>query len=207
MLRYFIYKLKITNMENFINTILSQVDDQSIDTLSQKANTSPTQAKSALTTAIPILMNAMANNSRSPEGAFALQNAVEKDHDGSLLDNLESFFNNPDTANGPGILKHVLGEKQSKATEYIRKNSGVSESTASKILEIAAPLVMGFLGRNSRHEGMGIGNLLNNFINNQRQEDPQLQSFISKLLDRDHDGEVMDDLKEMGQSILGKMMK
>jgi len=194
-------------MENFINTILSQVDDQSIQSLSQKANTSPVQAKSALSTAIPILINAMAKNSRTSEGAFALQKAVEKDHDGSILDNLGGYFNNPDTANGPGIIKHVLGEKQRNATEYISKNSGVSESSASRILEVAAPLVMGFLGKNSRGGGMGIGNLLNMFVNSQRQEDPQSQSFISKLLDQDNDGEIMDDLKEMGKSIFGKMTK
>jgi hypothetical protein len=194
-------------MENFINTILSRVDDQSIQSISQKANVSPTQAKSALSTAIPILMNSMANNSRSPEGAFALQQAVEKDHDGSLMDNLGSFFNNPDSANGPGILKHVLGEKQSNAVEYISKDSGVSESSASKILEIAAPLVMSFLGKNSRGGGMGIGNLLNSFLNTQREDDPQKHSFINKLLDHDNDGDVMDDLKEMGKSTFGRMMK
>lgn len=194
-------------MENILNTILSQVDDQSLQSISQKANTSPDQAKHALSSAIPILMNAMAKNSKNPEGAASLQQAIQKDHNGSILDNLGGFFNNPDTANGPGIIKHVLGNKQQTAAEYISKDSGVSETSASKILEFAAPLVMGFLGKNSAGGGMGIGNLLNTFEDTQKQENPQSQSFINKLLDRDHDGEVMDDIKEMGSSFLGKFMK
>lgn len=194
-------------MENLLNTILSHVDDQSLQSISQKANTSPDQAKHALSNAVPILMNALAKNSRDPEGAASLQQAIQKDHDGSILDNLGSFFNNPDTANGPGILKHVLGPKQQDAAEYISKDSGVSESSAHKILEFAAPLVMGFLGRNSAGGGMGIGNLLSSFMNSQNQENPQSQSFLQKLFDKDHDGDIMDDLKEKGESLLGRFMK
>lgn len=194
-------------MENIINTILSNIDDQSLQSIGQKANTSPTQAKSALSSAIPLLMNALAKNTRSPEGAASLQQAIEKDHNGSILDNLGGFFNNPDTANGPGILKHVLGNKQQTAAQFISQDSGVSEPSANKILEFAAPLVMGFLGKNSAGGSLGIGNLLNAFENTQKQENPQSQSFINKLLDRDNDGEVMDDLKEMGKSFFGKMMK
>lgn len=194
-------------MENIINTILSKVDDQSLQSISQKTNTSPTQAKSALANAIPILMNAMAKNSRNPEKAASLQQAVEKDHDGSILDNLGSYFNNPDSANGSGILKHVLGNDHRNAVEYITKDSGVSESSATRILEIAAPLVMGFLGKNRGGGGLGIGSLLSSFIQNQKQENPQSQSLISKLFNMEDEGKMMDDLKEMGSSFLGKMIK
>lgn len=194
-------------MENLLNTILSHIDDQSLQSMSQKVNASPDQAKHALSNAVPILMTAMAKNSQDPQRAASLQQAIQKDHDGSILDNLGSFFNNPESANGPGILKHVLGEKQQDAAEYISKDSGVSESSAHKILEYAAPLVMGFLGRNSGGGGMGIGNLLNSFINNQNQENPQSQSFLQKLFDKNHDGDIMDDLKEKGETLLGRLLK
>lgn len=194
-------------MENLLNTILSHIDDQSLQSMSQKVNASPDQAKHALSNAVPILMTAMAKNSQDPQRAASLQQAIQKDHDGSILDNLGSFFNNPESANGPGILKHVLGEKQQDAAEYISKDSGVSEASAHKILEYAAPLVMGFLGRNSGGGGIGIGNLLNSFINNQNQENPQSQSFLQKLFDKNHDGDIMDDLKEKGETLLGRLLK
>lgn len=190
-------------MENIINSILSKLDDQSLQSISQKTNTSPSQAKSALANAIPILMNVMAKNNQNPEKAASLQKAVEKDHDGKILDNLGSYFNNPDSANGPGIVKHVLGTDHRNAVEYITKDSGVSESSATRILEIAAPLVMGFLGKNCR-DGFDVGNLLNAYIQNQKQENPQSQSLMNKLFDMEDEGKMMDDLKEMGKSFLGK---
>lgn len=193
-------------MENLLNSILSRVDDQSLETMSKQANTTPTQAKSALSSAIPMLMGALAKNSKTPEGASSLQNAIQKDHDGGLLDNLGSFFNNPESGNGQGILRHVLGDKQQAVAHHIGEQSGVSDSSASKILEMAAPLVMGFLGRKSGGGG-GLGNLLGSFMNDESQADPQSQSFINRLLDKDNDGSVMDDLGDMGKSFLGKMMK
>lgn len=194
-------------MENLLNSILSRVDDQSLESISKQANTTPTQAKSALSSAIPVLMGALARNSKTPEGESSLQNAIQKDHDGGLLDNLGGFFNNPSSGNGQGILKHVLGDKQQAVAHHIGQQSGVSDSSASKILEMAAPLVMSFLGKKSAGGGGGIGNLLGSFMNDESQANPQSQSFINKLLDKDNDGSVMDDLGDMGKSIFGKMMK
>lgn len=195
-------------MDNILGAILSQIDDKALQTISQQANASPEQSKSALASAIPILMNALAKNSSTPEGASALQNAVARDHDGSLLDNLGGFLNNPEVANGTGILKHILGDKQPTVEQYISQDSGLSGISVAKILEIAAPIVMGFLGKKSAGGNSNlIGDLLNSFINNESQQAPQSQSVITQLLDRDKDGSVVDDIAELGKSFLGRLFK
>jgi len=102
-------------MSDLISSILSQFDDNSLQTISKQAGATPEQAKSALGDAIPILMNALARNNSSAVGAESLRNAIARDHDGSLLDNLGDFLNNPAMANGAGILKHVLGGKKTKS--------------------------------------------------------------------------------------------
>ncbi|MBC8004366.1 MAG: hypothetical protein H7X84_02740, partial [Verrucomicrobia bacterium] len=66
---------------------------------------------------------------------------------------------------------------------------------------------MSFLGKKSAGGGGGIGNLLGSFMNDETQANPKSQSFINKLLDKDNDGSVMDDLGDMGKSFFGKMMK
>lgn len=203
-LPYFFKFIKPTEMENIIHTISSKVDEQSWLSLSQKTNTSPNQAKHALLSAIHILITILAKNNKNPEKAVSLQQAIEHDHDGSIFNRLDTYFHDPDTANGPGILKHMLGENHRNAVEYITKDSGVSESSATKMLEVAAPLVMGHLGENHARSGLGIGSLLNSHIQNHRQEDPESQTFINKLFDMDDEGKLMDDMKEMGKSFLGK---
>ena len=195
-------------MENILGAILSQLDDNSIQAISNKAHASPDRTKSALGSAIPILMNALAKNSSSGDGAAALKSALERDHDGSLLDNLGSFLNNPEQANGAGILKHVLGSKRQNVEQYISRDSGLDKSAVVKILEMAAPIVMGYLGKKNRGTGGGaVESVLNSYLNDERKQSPQSQSVINQLLDRDNDGNVMDDIAELGMSFLGRMRR
>jgi hypothetical protein len=193
-------------MENILKSILSRIDDDSLQTISRQVNASPNQAKSALASAIPILMNALAKNSNSPEGASALQNAIARDHDGSVLNNLDSLLNNPASANGSGILKHVLGNKRQNVEQYISNDTGINSASAGKILEMAAPIVMGFLGKKSGGSG-AVDNLLNSYLKTEKKQAPQSQNVINQLLDRDNDGNVMDDIAELGMSFLSRMMK
>jgi hypothetical protein len=196
-------------MENILSSILSAVDDDALQSISQTTSASPNQAKAALASAIPILMNALAKNSSTPEGASALQNAINKDHDGSILDNLGGFLSNPEVANGAGILRHVLGDKQKNVVNYISSDSGLSGAAVGKILEMAAPIVMGFLGRKNATGGGGgiIGSILNSYLHNETQQAPQSQGVINQILDRDNDGNVTDDIAELGMSFLGRLFK
>ncbi|NLU40415.1 MAG: DUF937 domain-containing protein [Bacteroidales bacterium] len=196
-------------MSDLISSILSQFDDNSLQTISKQAGATPEQAKSALGDAIPILMNALARNNSSAVGAESLRNAIARDHDGSLLDNLGDFLNNPAMANGAGILKHVLGGKKQKVESYISNDTGLSGSAASKILEIAAPIVMGYLGKSSAggRDSNVLGGILNSVLNSSDQGSGKSQGFVAQLLDRDNDGSVIDDIAEMGMSFLGKMRK
>ncbi len=195
-------------MENIISAILSQVDEKSLQSIGKQVNASPTQAKSALASAIPILMNALAKNSSTKEGASSLQKAIATGHDGSILDNLGALVSDPKAANGAGILKHVLGSKQQNVEKYISNDSGLSGTSVSKILEMAAPMVMGYLGKKSSGgDGGTIGNLLNSYLKTEKKQAPKSQSIINQLLDRDNDGNVMDDIAELGMSFLSRMMK
>jgi hypothetical protein len=195
--------------ENILGAILSNFDDSALDAIGQQTGASPNQAKAALASAIPILMNALAKNSSTPDGAEALQNAINRDHDGSLLDNLGGFLNNPAVANGTGILKHVLGGKQQNVVNYISADSGLNGASVGKILEIAAPIVMGFLGRKNSSAGGGgiIGSILNSYVRGEANESPRSQSVINQILDRDNDGNVADDIAELGMSFLGRLMR
>jgi hypothetical protein len=195
-------------MEDILNSILSKLDDNSLQAISQKANASPDKAKSAMAAAIPVLMNALARNSSSPEGAQSLQNAIKRDHDGSLLDNLGGFLNNPEASNGAGILKHVLGGKRQTVEQYISKDSGLGGNSVGKILEMAAPLVMGYLGKKSGGgDENALGNVINSYLNSEKKQAPKSQSVINQLLDQNNDGSVIDDIARMGMSFLKRRRK
>lgn len=48
---------------------------------------------------------------------------------------------------GSGILKHILGGKQSGAIDMISQKSGLDSSSAGSLLSMLAPLVVGALGK------------------------------------------------------------
>ena len=68
----------------------------------------------------------------------------------------------------------------------------------AQILKIAAPIVMGFLGKQTAQsnvsDGTGMNALLGSMLGGQPQEN---QSLITSLLDADGDGSILDDVAGM----------
>lgn len=184
-------------MENLENELLQQLSDDGVNKISEKVGVEKNTTATVLSAAIPLLLSALANNSSKSDGAESLYNALNKDHDGSILNNLESFFSNPDAANGAGILRHTLGEKQTVITEGISKGTGLKNNTVVQILQIAAPLVLGLIGKKQRQENLD-SNKLSSFLSEQKNEvqksKPGVMSVVNTLLDANQDGSSLDDI-------------
>lgn len=135
--------------------------NQMVEGIKGQLGIDESQAKSAVSAAIPVLMSALNKNVQEGGGA-SLLNALNK-HDGSILENLGGFLSSPDLSDGAGILSHVLGGKQSQVENSIGKSSGLSSAQIGKILMILAPIVMGYLGNQKKKSGLdegGLGDLL-----------------------------------------------
>ncbi|WP_303319012.1 DUF937 domain-containing protein [Flavivirga abyssicola] len=158
---------------------------------------------SVLTMALPVLMQAMKRNSATPQGAEGLLSALNGKHDGSILDNLGGLFSGGVDDNvlndGGKILGHVLGGKQQHVENALSQKSGMDAGSIAQILKVAAPILMGVLGKQSRQQNVsnssGIEGLLGGLLggNSPKQE----QSFIESILDADGDGSVVDDVAGM----------
>lgn len=119
--------------------------------------TSEEGASSAITTALGALTGALARNSSEPKGAAALDGALQRDHDGSIFDNLGGFLGNVASGPGAGILGHLLGKQQPAVTQEISTQTGLNLSQATGLLQTVAPLLMGALGRKKQEEGLDAG--------------------------------------------------
>ena len=197
-------------MSNLLESLLSQMGGGEIEQMSSQLGVSSNQTKNAMASALPILMNALAKNSQNKQGASALDNALSKKHDGSILDNLGGFLSNPDLKDGSGILKHVLGAKRQNVEKYVSDDAGINSQSSGKLLEMLAPIVMGYLGKQKKAapaQGGGIGDLLGSFLNQEKQASPKSQSVIEQLLDQDNDGSIADDITQLGASFLGRFLK
>jgi len=162
----------------------------------------------AIGAALPLILGAMKNNAKTPEGATGLLNALgNQKHSGGVLDNLGSILggggiDDDVMQDGAGILGHVFGGREQNVASAVSKSSGLDLGSAMNILKVAAPFVMGYLGKQKRQQNVsdqnGLGSLLGNMLGG---ESDHQQSMVNRLLDADGDGSIIDDVAGM---ILGK---
>ena len=158
-----------------------------------------------------MLVGALANNTNQSGGAQALLGALDRDHDGSVLDDVAGFLGQSGAAGlGGGILGHVLGGRRQGAERAVGKVSGLDSGQAGQLLAMLAPLVMGALARQRRSQNLDAGGLAGMLAGERRrveQAQPQAGSLLQQVIDRDGDGDITDDLAQMGAGLLGSFLK
>lgn len=194
-------------MSGILDLLNSDMGRQMIGGLSQETKQPVDKTASVLSMAMPLLMGAMKRNAQSPDGAAGLLGALNNSkHDGSILNNLEGLFSggvNEDVKqDGLGILGHVLGGSQNNVVSALSNKTGVDTNGVMQILQVAAPIVLGMLGKQKREHNINdqsdISNLLGGLLGGSNQQEPQKQqSLIESILDGDNDGSVIDDIAGM----------
>ncbi len=201
---------------NVLDLLQNQMSDDLLDTLTKQiGGQDKAQTASAASGIMSTLMGALAKNAASPEGRSALAGALDRDHDGSILDDVMGMVTgssqptNSKAANGAGILKHILGGKQDNASSLISQMSGLDKNSTMSLMATLAPMVMGALGKQKREQSLdagGLASLLSNTVKSSSQNRQEM-SIVEKFLDQDGDGSVMDDLMRMGGNVLGNFFK
>ncbi|PWG05073.1 DUF937 domain-containing protein [Polaribacter aquimarinus] len=190
-------------MAGILDLLNSDLGKQIISGVAGSTGNDSNKTSSVLTMALPVLMKAMERNASSPEGAQGLMGALDKKHDGSILDNLGDLFGggvNDDVVNdGSKILGHVLGNKQSGVEQVIGQKSGLDTGSVGNILKVAAPILMGVLGKQKRQQNLSnsgdISGLLGGLLGGNEAKNEQ--NFLEQILDADGDGSVVDDVAGM----------
>ncbi len=191
-------------MSGILDLLTSDLGKQIISGVSSDTQQPEDKTAKVLAMAMPVLMGAMKRNTNSPQGAEGLLNALNSKHDGSILDNLGGLFSggvNPEVKqDGAGILNHVLGGSQTNVANALSQKSGVDTSTVMNILKVAAPILLGYLGKQTRQRNVSqpsqLGGLLEGVLGTGQQGNKQ-QSLIESLLDGNNDGSILDDVAGM----------
>jgi len=190
-------------MSGILDLLNSDLGKIIISGVSSQTGQDHNKTSNVLTMAMPVLTQAMRKNAATPEGAQGLLGAIDNKHDGSILDNLEGFFrggvSNDAMTDGSKILSHVLGNKQSTVETALSQKSGMDTGSVAQILKVAAPILMGVLGKQKRQQKIdnssGLEGLLGGLL---KGNSPQTeQSFLESMLDADGDCSVIDDVAGM----------
>ena len=202
---------------DLLDLVKGQLGQAAMQQIAKQIGGSPQQVNTATDGVLSTLMSALAKNTKSQEGASSLLNALDNDHDGGVLDNLQDLIGgntagiNPRAANGAGILKHLLGNNQSSAVDMISKMSGLGGSQAGSLMTMLAPVLMGALGKQKKQQNLDIGglaNLLNGQTHQRRSSGNPLFDMANKFLDADGDGSAVDDImSKVGGGLLKSLFR
>lgn len=197
-------------MSGILDMLSGSIGQSEISNMSKSIGASPEQTTAAITAALPMLMGALARNSSKEDGANALAGALDRDHDGSILDNLGGFLSGGNTSMGDGILRHVLGGKRNTMEQGIGQMSGLDAQQVGQLIAMLAPVVMGMIGKQKREQNLDAGGL-SSMLQAERAQTEEKASpemgMLGSLLDRDGDGNVADDIAGLGMDLLGGFLK
>lgn len=198
--------------------LLSQLQGAPLQQIASQLGTNPSQAQSAVSAALPMLLGALGRNAAQPQGAADLFGALQRDHvgraagSGGLGDLLGSVLGGMGgggaggAADGASILGHILGDNQQRAEAGLGQATGLG-ANAGQLLQILAPIVMAFLAQRAQAGGMdagGLGAVLGREQAQVRQQGGVGGDLLGSLLDQDGDGQVgLGDLIKIGGGLLG----
>ncbi|MDO6596809.1 DUF937 domain-containing protein [Oceanihabitans sp. 2_MG-2023] len=197
-------------MSGILDLLNSDLGKTIISGVSGSTGTDQNKTSSVLTMALPVLMKAMERNASTPQGAEGLMGALSGKHNGSILDNLGGLFgggvDDEVTNDGDKILGHVLGDKKQGVEKILGEKSGLDAGSVANILKVAAPILMGVIGKQASQNNVSssgdLSGLLGGLLGGSGAQEEQ--SFLEKILDADGDGSVIDDVAGM---VLGNANK
>ena len=191
-----------------LEALLGLLQGQDLGNLASQVGGNEGEVKNGVMAALPAMLAALGKNAGTEKGAEELNNALEKKHDGSILDNLSGYLSDPDLKDGAGILNHLFGNQTSNVANAVSQSSGLDTNGSMKMLQMLAPILMGMLGQQKKQNNLdakGLGNLTSMLASNFGSEagTSGIMETVTNLLDANKDGNVVDDIMGMVGKLFG----
>ncbi|WP_417427835.1 DUF937 domain-containing protein [Halpernia sp.] len=158
---------------SLIDLITGNTGNQVAEKAGNKFGIDKSQIIALLAVAAPLVISYLRKKSHdNPEEANKLNTALDKDHDGSILNNPEQAAERQDEGNS--ILSHIFGNEKPQIENQLSAKTGISMDKIGPILAMLAPIIMGFIGKEKQSNGVisggGISDLLSGILGNASQQ-------------------------------------
>jgi OmpA-OmpF porin, OOP family len=147
-----------------LENIQQQLTPEMIEHVGTFLGESPTHTHKAIDGAIPTVLAGLMDFSSANAGPTSLLNFLNQENYGRLLNNLSGLLEGGNTmqnlmTTGQEILHTLFAGKLNAVSELIATSSGVTNTSASSLLSIAAPVVVGVLERVRARQGLNAARL------------------------------------------------
>ncbi len=205
-------------MASILDGLASQLQGDTLTQMSQRLGADEQTTANAVSLALPVLLSGLSENASTAAGAQSLGQALDSDHDGSLLDNLSAVIGgqgpggvSPRALNAGGILGHILGGRRQPVEQGIGRAAGLDGQQVAQLMMMLAPIVMSYLGRRKRTESIdaaGVGSVLREETDEMERRAPGAGGILGQILAGGQSGQgagAVGDLARMAPSILGAL--
>lgn len=169
---------------SLIDLISGNAGTQVAEQAENKFGVQKNQVIALLAVAAPLVISYLRNKAQDKTEAEALNSALDKDHDGSILNDISQAESRQ--GEGDSILGHIFGQKKTTVENSLSEQTGISMSKIGPILAMLAPVIMGYIGREKQSNGVnsgGIGDLLGGILGNaQNQAQQQSSNPLNDIL-------------------------
>jgi hypothetical protein len=149
---------------NLLNLIQSQISSQTVGQISNTIGESPEGTKSALGVAFPALLGSLVGKANaSPSGATDIFNMIKQGQSqgGGWAESISNAMTGATGAapGGQSLLNSLLGSKLGPVADFIASKCGIRGSSATSLLGMAGPFLMGIIGKQVTSQGLGASGL------------------------------------------------
>jgi OmpA-OmpF porin, OOP family len=141
----------------------------------------------ALGGVVPTLLGGITGMASSEKGASSLMGLVHSGGYTSALDNPTSFFGGGSTQKmmgaGQQLVESIFGNRSSSISNELARTANVKPSSATALLSLAAPLVMGVIGKHVATHGLDAGGLSSLLASQKNEFASAMPSGMSKLIE------------------------
>ncbi|MEY8761213.1 DUF937 domain-containing protein [Chryseobacterium tongliaoense] len=194
---------------SLIDLLTGNTSNQVADQAESKFGISKNQIIALLAVAAPLIISYLRNKSQDSNEAEALNNALDKDHDGSILNDSSQL--EARQAEGGSILSHIFGGEKQAVENQLSQNTGISIDKIGPILAMLAPVIMGYIGKEKQQNNVGaggLGDLLGGILGNasnqaQAQQSSPLNDILGSVLGGGQSQSSGNPLNDILGSVLG----
>jgi OmpA-OmpF porin, OOP family len=150
---------------DLLGLIKEKLTDTVVDKISGFLGEHPDKINSALNSAVPTVLGGIMQKANTPEEAGKVMDILKDGgHSGEILDDLSGLLGHFDKTQmlitiGSNIANHFFGDKTNTINETLSTVSGIRKTSASSLIGLSTPLVLGAIGKVVAKEGLGVAGL------------------------------------------------
>ncbi|WP_370897657.1 DUF937 domain-containing protein [Chryseobacterium gossypii] len=194
---------------SLIDLLTGNTSNQIADQAENKFGINRNQVIALLAVAAPLIISYLRKKSQDANEAEALNKALDKDHDGSILNDPSQLETRQ--AEGGSILNHIFGGDKNNVENQLSQNTGISIDKIGPVLAMLAPVIMGYIGKEKQQNNVGaggLGDLLGGILGNasnqaQAQQSNPLNDILGSVLGGAQSQSSGNPLNDILGSVLG----